>query len=359
MVLKAAAVIASPVFDGVFNGDATVEKTCRLIEEAASNGARLIVFPETYIPIFPWWVYMAVSNLKQQELFKQLYKHSFSVDSPQIKKIAQVCKQTGMVAVVGLNEKDGHTIYNSQVFIDQGKILGTHRKLIPTGGERTVWGRGDGSGIRVFETSAGKIGGLICYEHSMSLARYTLYSMGEQIHVANFPGANFKSQQRDRNKVIDAIIRNLAFEGQLFVCNSTTTLSEEEKNFYLELVPSNQGVLEAGGGIAAIVDPFSNYIGGPMENQEGIVYGEIDFDKIILAKHFVDCVGHYSRPDVFTLLFNNRRLTPVERVSQFNHVFKSGLNQEVEQAIEVLKKNLHKVQDDEMVAAIEDLARLI
>jgi len=96
-----------------------------------------------------------------------------------------------------------------------------------------------------------------------------------------------------------------------------------------------------------------------MENQEGIVYGEIDFDKIILAKHFVDCVGHYSRPDVFTLLFNNRRLTPVERVSQFNHVFKSGLNQEVEQAIEVLKKNLHKVQDDEMVAAIEDLARLI
>lgn len=359
MTFKAAAVVASPVFDGGINGDATVEKTCRLIEEAASNGAKLIVFPETYIPVFPWWVFMAVSTIRQQELFKELFKHSFPVDSPQIKEIARVCRQTGMVAVVGLNEKDGHTIYNSQVYIDQGKILGAHRKLVPTGGERTVWGRGDGSGIRVFETSVGKIGGLICYEHSMNLARYTLYSMGEQIHVANFPGANFKSQQRDRNRVIDAIIRNLAFEGQVFVCNSTTTLSEEEKNFYIDLVPGNQGVLEAGGGIAAIVDPFSNYIGGPVENQEGIAYGEIDLDRIILAKHFVDCVGHYARPDVFTLLFNNRRLTPVEMMSRIAPGPGSGLTKEVVQALQVIKNNLHKIQDDEVAAAMEELIKLI
>lgn len=358
-VFKAGAVVASPVFEGRLDGDATVEKTCMLIEEAASNGAKLIVFPETYIPIFPWWVYMAVSVGKQQELFKQLFENSFSVDSPQMKKIASVCKRTGMVAVVGLNEKDGNTIYNSQVFIDQGKILGTHRKLVPTGGERTVWGRGDGSGIRVFDTSVGKIGGLICYEHSMIPARYTLYSMGEQIHVANFPGANFKSQQRNRNKLIDAIIRNVAFEGQVFVCNSTTFLSEAEKEFYLELVPGNQGVLEAGGGIGAIVDPFSNYIGGPQENVEGIVYGEIDLDTITLAKHFVDCVGHYSRPDVFTLLFNSRKLTPVENISSSIPGKGTGLTQEVIQSIYVLKNSLHKINDDEVATAIEELARLI
>lgn len=355
----AGSVIASPVFDGRIDGDATVEKTCRLIEEAASKGARLIVFPETYIPIYPWWVFMAVSVGKQQELFRQLFENSFPVDSPQIKKIAGVCRQTGMVAVIGLNEKDGYTLYNSQVFIDQGKILGVHRKLVPTGGERTVWGRGDGSGVRVFETSVGKIGGLICYEHSMVPARYALYSMGEEIHVANFPGADFKSQQRDRNKVIDAIIRSVAFEGQVFVCNSTTTMSEEEKNFYLDLVPGNQGVLEAGGGIAAIVDPFSNYIGGPMENKEGIVYGEIDLKKIILAKHFVDSVGHYARPDIFTLLFNNRRLTPVEKAVVIAPGFGGGLSREAAEAIKVLKNSLQKIQDDEVAAAIEELAKLI
>lgn len=350
---KAAAIIASPVFDGDINGEATVEKTCQLIEEAASNGAKLVAFPETFIPIYPWWVFMSINNLKQQEL----YKNSFAINSPQIKKIAEVCKQTGTVAVIGLHEKDGYSLYNTQLFIDQGKILGTHRKLVSTGGERTVWGRGDGSGIRVFETSLGKIGGLICYEHSMLPARYTLYSMGEQIHIANWPGANFKSQPRDRNRVIDAVIRSVAFEGQVFVCNATTVLSEAERDFYFELDPGNQGILEAGGGIAAIVDPASSYIGGPLEHKEGIVYADIDLEKIILAKHLVDCAGHYARPDVFTLLFNDRKLSPVERLNQL--LDKAGIDQEIIQAIQVLKRNLNKFKDEETRAAIEALAALI
>lgn len=352
---KAAAVIASPVFDGRIDGDATVEKTCSLIEEAASNGAALVVFPETFIPVYPWWVFMGINNVKQGELFKSLFENSFSVDSPQIKKIAEVTAKTSTVAVVGLNEKDGYSLYNSQLFIDRGKILGVHRKLVPTGGERTVWGRGDGGGIRVFETSVGRIGGLICYEHSIIPARYTLYSMGEQIHVANWPGANFKSQPRDRNRVIDAVIRAVAFEGQVFVCNATTTLSENERRFYLELDPKNQGILEAGGGIAAIVDPVSNYIGGPLEHQEGIVYADIDLDKIVLAKHLVDCVGHYARPDVFTVLFNDRKLSTVRRLREAGY----GIAPEMAEAIQVLKRNLPKLQDEEVVAAIEKLAALV
>lgn len=358
MSFKAASVIAASVYDGKINGEATVEKVCQIIEEAANNGAKLIAFPETFIPIFPWWVYMAVTFTKQNELYRELLKNSYAIDSPQIKKIAEVCKKCEMVAVVGLNEREGSSIYNAQVYIDQGKILGAHRKLVPTAGERSVWGQGDGSGVRVFDTSVGKIGSLICYEHSMALARYALYTMGEQIHVANFPGANFKSQPRDRNKTIDAIIRNVAFEGQVFVLNSTTTLSREECDWYLELDPNNQGVLEPGGGIAAIVDPNCNYIGGPLEHQEGIVYGEIDLEKILAAKHMVDCLGHYARGDVFTLLFNPRKNKIVDRVSQHVTGY-GGLSKEVTEAIEILKKNMGKIQDEEIVAAVEELAKII
>jgi aliphatic nitrilase len=351
---KAAAVIASSGFDGKINGEATLDKVFKFIEEAAAQEVKLIAFPETFMPIFPWWAFMAVTYAKQNELYAQLFKNSFSVDSPEVKKIAEYCKKYEMVAMVGMNEKVGYTLYNSQLFIDNGKILGVHRKMVPTGGERVIWARGAGDNVRVFDTTVGKVGGLVCYEHSMPLAKHALYSQGEQIHISNFPGANFKSQPRDRNKTIDAIIRTLAFEGQEFVVNATTTTNELETQWYHELDPNTQGVLEPGGGIAAIINPSCNYIGGPLENQEGMVVADIDLNEILLAKFMIDTVGHYARPDVFQLIFNNRREINMAVVDQIP----SGLSQEAADYIKVLKATLHKLQDEEMIMAVEELAAL-
>lgn len=356
-IFKAASVIAAPVFDGKINGDATVEKICKMIHEAADNEAKFILFPEAFLPFYPWWVYMGINNVKQGELFRELYKNSFSVDSPQVEKIAGVSRETGMVVVLGMNEKDGGTLYNSQLFIDQGRILGVHRKLMPTGGERSIWGRGDGSGVRVFDTAVGKVGGLICYEHSMPLARYALYGMGEQIHAANFPGANFRSQPRDRNKVIDAIIRTVAFEGQVYVVNSTTVLSKAECDFYIELDAANKDILSPGGGIAAIVNPASNYIAGPLEHEEGILYADIDLDSIVAVKHMVDSVGHYARPDVFTLIFNNRKQLPMHYAGQSDCC--KELSSDVSKAIRLIKDRLHTIKDEKVIEAVEELSKLL
>ena len=352
---KAAAVVASSgMTDGKINAEATLNKVLKFIEAAAEEGVKLIAFPETCLPMFPFWAFMAVSYSKQNELYSQLFNNSYAVDSPEIKKIAEYCKKYEMVAMVGMNEKVGYTLYNSQLFIDNGTILGVHRKTVPTGGERVIWARGAGDTLRVFDTSVGKIGGLVCYEHSMALAKYTLASMGEQVHVANFPGANFKSQPRDRNKTIDAIIRNYTFEGQTFVLNATTTINQAETAWYHELDPSTQGSLEPGGGIAAIVNPYCNYIAGPLEHEDGMVTADIDLDQILLAKFMIDSVGHYARPDLFQLIFNNRRDISVDIVDKMP----GGFSKEAADYVNVLKQNLHKLQDEEMVIAVEELAAL-
>ncbi|MDR0845082.1 MAG: carbon-nitrogen hydrolase family protein [Tannerella sp.] len=351
---KAASIISSSGFDGKINGEATLQKAFDLIEQAAAQDVKLIAFPETFLPMFPWWAFMAVTYAKQNQLYAELYKNSYTADGPEIKKLAEYCKKYEMVMMMGMNEMVGYTLYNSQLYIDNGKILGVHRKMVPTGGERVIWARGAGDTSQVFDTTVGKLGGLICYEHSMPLARYALYSQGEQLHVSNFPGANFKSQPRDRNKTIDAIIRNVAFEGQVFVLNSTVTLNEIETKWYHELDPNTQGVLEPGGGIAAIINPACNYIGGPLEHQDGMVVADIDLEEILMAKFMIDSVGHYARPDLFHLIFNNRKEINMEIVDKIP----GGITKEAAEYIRLLKNNLHKLQDEEMATAVEELAAL-
>jgi len=305
---KAAAVLASPV---LFSKEKTIEKVIKMVEEAAALGVKLVAFPETFIPNYPWWIWMGINNPKKLKLFRDLYENAVEVPGPDVDQLCQTALKFSVFIVVGINERDGGTLYNSQLFIDdKGRLLGKRRKLMPTGEERTVWGLGYGRDLKVFETELGRIGGLICYEHSMPLARFALYTMGEEIHVANWPGANFKSQPRDRYKIIDAAVRHMAFEGQVFVVFSSSCMSKEETEFYLELDSANEGILSPGGGIAGIVDPFGNYIAGPIQNEEGIAVGEIDLDMIKDAKHLVDTVGHYARNDVMKLLLNNENQTP-------------------------------------------------
>jgi nitrilase len=299
---KAAAILASPVF---LNKEKTIEKVMDLAGQATAQGAKLVVFPETFIPNYPWWVWMSINNPKRLELYRRLYENSIEVPGPEIDDLAQTAARLATYMVIGVNECEGGTLYNTQVFIDDhGHFLGKRRKLMPTGEEKTVWGWGYGNDLKVFDTKLGRIGGLICYEHSMALARFALYSMGEEIHIANWPGANFKSQPRDRSRIIDAAVRHTAFEGQVFVVFSSSCLSPEEVQFYIELDPLNKDILSAGGGISGIVDPLGNYVAGPIEHDEGIAIGEMNITLINDAKHMVDSVGHYARNDIFRLLIN-------------------------------------------------------
>ncbi len=285
----------------------TIEKVFSMMGRAAEAGAALVVFPEIFVPYYPWWIWMAVNNPQRLELYRQLHDNSIEVPGPDIQRLADETARLGIHVSLGINEKEGGTLYNSQVMIDhKGRLLGKRRKLMPTGEEKTVWGWGHGNDLVVYETRLGKIGALICYEHSMALSRFALYAMGEQIHVANWPGANFKSQPRDRSRIIDAAMRHTAFEGQVFVIFSSSMLSQKEVDYYHELDPSTRNTLRPGGGIAGIVDPLGNYIAGPVEHEESVLVGGIDLDVITSAKHMVDAVGHYHRPDVFSLKVDRR-----------------------------------------------------
>lgn len=306
---KVASVIAAPY---VFDLERTVDKCCALLDEAAANGAELVVFPETFLPMYPWWIWMAVDNVKRLELYKRLLAQSVHLEGPALQRLCQRAKALGVYVVIGINELGGTTLYNSQVFIDEtGQIAGCRRKLVPTGEERTVWGRGDGSDLFVLETHLGRLGGLVCYENTMALSRYVLYSMGEQLHVANWPGSDFKSQPRDRTRVIDTISRFIALEGQMFVISSSSCIGQDELEFYRQVDPTTDGKLDVGGGIAGIYSPFGDPVSEPIIGVEGICYGEIDLERIAEAKHLIDCVGHYARPDVAHVVFNAHKQRPI------------------------------------------------
>lgn len=306
---KIATTIVAPV---LFSREGTMEKVVSITKEAASNGASLIVFPETYIPGYPWWVWMAINNNKKLELFRKQYANSLEIKSSEMEYLRTTAKKNDIMIALGFVEKDCSTLYNSQVLInEEGEICIHRRKLMPTGEERTIWGMGDGTSLQVCDTSIGKIGMLICYEHSMPLSRYALYGMKEQIHIGMWPGANFRSQPRDRKKIIDVVMRCMTFEGQVYVAYSSSCVGQEELDFYLEIDPANQGILSPGGGISGIVDPIGNYVTGPIEDTEQIVYAEINLDNIVSVKHMIDCVGHYSRPDVFQLNVFSRKYQPV------------------------------------------------
>jgi len=307
---KAAAVIASPY---LFDLKRTVEKSCDLIDEAAANGAKLIAFPETFLPNYPWWIWMAVDNVKKGELFRRLYDESVDLQGQVFQQLCSKAKEHGVFVVIGINERAHGTLYNSQVFIDEnGQIVRCRRKLIPTGEERTLWGRGDGSDLFVLDTSLGRLGALICYENIMPQSRYTLYSMHEQVHIANWPGNEMKSQPRDRTEMIKLTSRFAALEGQMYVVASSSCLSEEEVSFYRDLDPNLGGTLMPGGGVAAIYSPFGEVL-AEIVGEEGIAYADIDLDKIIDAKHILDTVGHYARPDVHQVLFDGNNKKPVLR----------------------------------------------
>ncbi len=290
----AAAVQAAPLF---LDRDATVEKACDLISDAASAGADLIVFPETWVPGYPFW--HASPGVFSGNTFAELWKNSVEVASASTNRLGEAARQANAYVVIGINERctvSRGTLYNTMLyFAPTGEVVHRHRKLMPTFTERTIWGMGDGSDLSVLDTPLGRLGGLICWEHEMTLAKYALYAQGEQVHCATWPA--FSHQ----NNHIDFGMRQYAFEGACFVVSSCGLVTPGSMPAALE-----GDHLRANGG-SGIIGPDGEYLAGPIYDKEETLYAEIDLEVALREKHSRDIAGHYARPDVLQLVVHAER----------------------------------------------------
>ncbi len=328
----AAAVQAAPVLP--MNKRATIEKVCRLIREAAKEGAKLVVFPETYVATYPnWSVDLEQPNEWARNLV-QLTQQAVEVPGPEMAQVAEVAHETGTYVVLGVNEKvplyDG-MLYNTLVFFGpDGRMLGKHRKLLPSNREKVFWHRGDGVDLKtVYQTPLGRIGGLICYEHLQPLFKYALMAQGEQIHCAVWPGWPNYANGRTNIHVIDAAMRAYALEGQCFVVASSMYISPE----YGEKAGFGNASWTFFGG-SGILNPSGEYLAGPVYNKEETLYAEIDLEQIIMRKAAIDTTGRDSRWDIINLNVElGREYTPINGVAP-NYAALNRASQSLETAPE-------------------------
>lgn len=300
--IRVATAQLTPLF---LDTEATTEIACQAILEAGRNGAQLVALPETFIPTYPYWT-MFLDALSINAFDRRYFEQAVIIPGPITERLANASKTAGCYAAVGLTEREGGTLYNTQLFLGpDATIIGKRRKLMPTRFERMVWGRGDGTDLQVYPTDIGVLGGLICFEHSNGLYRYAIQAQGEQIHIASWPGG-----MPWLYDTMDAAIRHYAFESKSFVINATSLLSEEI------LAGLGEGGtldrLQPGGGYAAIVGPDGNYLAGPEKDKEGLLYADIDLGQIAEQKMWVDSAGHYARPDVVRLIINRKPQNPLE-----------------------------------------------
>lgn len=282
-----------------------VEKAVAAIEAAGLEGAKLIVFPETWIPSYPYYHGQSTNRQAFSALYQRTFENSVSIPGPAWNLIAQAAADAQAHVVIGVNEREPHagTIYNTLAYIgSDGSLLGKHRKLVPTLSERLIWGYGDGSDLDVYDTDVGRLGGLICYEHQMAPARYALATLGIQVHASVWPG------WPQLHPVIDAATRHLAYENACYVIVARETMSAD-------LLPAGTPLGEepfwhAAGG-SAIIAPGGKYLVEPVTDEETIIYAEIDLENTIESKRWVDSAGHYARPDVFQLHWDKRPKPPV------------------------------------------------
>ena len=313
---KVAAIQAAPVW---LDLNTTIDKCISLIDQAAEEGCELIAFPETFIPGYPWYIWMGAPAWAIQRGFVQRYfDNALSYDSPQAERLRLAVKKTGITAVLGLAERDGGSLYIAQWIIGpDGETIAKRRKLRASHSERTVFGEGDGSDLKVHETPLGRLGALNCWEHLLSLNRFTMYSQQEQVHVASWPGfATYEPFAHALGyEVNNAISQVYAVEGACFVIAPCSMMSKEMVEALCD-TPDKHALTHVGGGHAVIYGPDGRSLVEKLpEDQEGLLVAEIDLGVISISKAAMDPVGHYSRPDVHRLLFNP---TPAKRVHIFD-----------------------------------------
>jgi len=305
-IVKAAAVQISPV---LYSRQGTVEKIIRKIRELGAKGVQFAVFPETLVPYYPYFSLLQRPYETANE-FQRFFQEALTVPSPETDAIAAAARESRMVVSIGVNEREGGTIYNTQLLFDaDGSLIQRRRKITPTYHERMVWGQGDGSGLHAVDSTVGRIGQLACWEHYQPLARYAMIADGEQIHAAMYPGSFggplFASQ-------IEANVRQHALESTAFVVVATGWLDADQQ---AQLLKDNGGTIGpiSGGNFTAIVNPEGQVIAGPLASGEGEIITDLDLAQVDARKRLMDAAGHYSRPEFLSL---NLDRTPAPRVHE-------------------------------------------
>ncbi|MDW7676210.1 MAG: carbon-nitrogen hydrolase family protein [Bacillota bacterium] len=296
--VKVAVVQAAPV---LFDKTATLEKTTALISQAAAQDAKIIVFPEAFIPAYPrgltFGCVVGSRTMEGRYDWQRFYENSVMVPGPDTATIGDAAREAQAYVTIGVNERDprNSSLYCTNLYFGpDGTLLGKHRKLKPTGSERLIWGEGDGSTLTVIDTPYGTLGGLICWENYMPLARTAMYQKGVRLYVA--PTA-------DSREVWQCTMRHVALEGRCYVlsCNQYVEKSMVPKDLKgFEDIEKQPEIMCPGG--SAIIDPFGSYVAGPVYGREEILYADLDLEAITRSRLDFDVCGHYSRPDVFQLI---------------------------------------------------------
>jgi aliphatic nitrilase len=291
--VRAAAAQIAPDLD---SADGTTARVLETMRDAARQGVELIVFPETFVPYYPYFSFVQPPVL-QGAAHLLLMERAPTVPGPMTQAVSAAAREAGMVVVLGVNERDHGSLYNTQLIFDaDGTLLLKRRKITPTYHERMVWGQGDGSGLRAVDTRVGRVGALACWEHYNPLARYALMAEHEEIHCAQFPGSLVGQVFADQMGVT---IRHHALESGCFVVNATGWLRDEQ----IRAITADeklQGALR-GGCHSAIVSPEGKYLAEPLTEGEGMVVADLDLALITKRKRMMDSVGHYARPELLSL----------------------------------------------------------
>ena len=277
-----------------FDRAGTIDKVDSLAADIAANGARLALFPEAFIPVYPssrWARHLAGWDAGDaRALYGRLARESLTIPGPDSDRLAGIARTHNLWLAIGANELERGTIYNSLlIYSPAGELALRHRKLMPTNHERLVWGLGDGTGLEAIQTDAGKVGGLICWENLMPLARSVLYESGVEVYLA--PTADDSESWHDS-------IRHIARESRAFVVSSCAFARVSS---YPDFVPLAEGDELVGRGGSAILAPDGTYLAGPLWDEEGVLYAELDPQALYESRQRFDPAGHYSRPDVFRL----------------------------------------------------------
>jgi nitrilase len=307
---KIAIIQESPV---LLDRTRTLDKAVQLIGQAASAGAALVIFPEAYLSGYPSWIWRLRPGGDwgiSETLHSRLLDSAVDMEAGDLKPLCDCAKQHGISIVCGMNERDGTlgqaTVYNSVVVIGaDGTILNRHRKLMPTNPERMVWGFGDGSGLMVVDTPAGRVGTLLCWENYMPLARYALYAQGVELYIA---------PTYDSGDDWLGSMRHIAREGRCWVICSGVALTHSDipDDFPDKdaLFPPAEEWINPGD--SAVIAPGGEIVAGPMRKEKGILYAAVDAARVGIAKRDLDITGHYSRPDIFTLTVNTQPQSPIK-----------------------------------------------
>ncbi len=272
--------------------EATIDKLDGLVAEAAARGAQLAVFPEAFLPTYPSsrWARFLAGGSDAKPVFARLARESVEIPGPAAERLADVARQHEIWLAVGANELERGTIYNALLlYSPEGRLALHRRKLVPTNHERLVWGQGDGRGLRAIETPLGRLGGLICWENQMPLARFALYESGVEIYLA--PTADDSDAWHDS-------LRHIARESRAFVVSPCVF---QRASSYPDDVPLADGPELLGRGGSAILAPDGTYLAGPLWDEEGVLVAELDPERLYAERQRFDPAGHYHRPDVLSL----------------------------------------------------------